>query len=186
VEHPWGTNTKLSTNSHIQRLFDDSDVVALTETHLFPNETPLHMPGFQYLHNPRTVFDMSSIRAVVKHSGGVVVFVNDSWSDCVSLWKQSTDGTRLWLQFQRSGAALLFLVVVYTPPKGSPYADEGLFDNIVAEVGMIQDLRGSILLIGDFNARTSAADDYVDYHYFADHMPDTLPLGNDFPKVLLE
>jgi hypothetical protein len=104
---------------------------------------------------------MSSTRAVVKHSGGVVVFVNDSWSDCVSLWKQSTDGTRLWLQFQRSGAASLFLAAVYTPPKGSPYVDEGLFDNIVAEVSMIQDLGGSILLAGDFNARTSAADDYV-------------------------
>jgi len=37
---------KLSTSSHIQRLFDDSNVVALTETHLFPDETPLHMPGF--------------------------------------------------------------------------------------------------------------------------------------------
>jgi hypothetical protein len=122
----------------------------------------------------------------VKHSGGVVVFVNDSWSDYVSLWKQSIDGTRLWLQFQCSGAALLFLVVVYTPPKGSPYADEGLFDNIAAEVGMILDLRGSILLTGDFNARTSAADVYVDYRYFADHMPDTLPLGNDFPEVLPE
>jgi hypothetical protein len=165
-------------------VFDDSDVVALTETHLFPDETPLHIPGFQCLHNPRPVFDMSSVRAVMKHSGGVVVFVNDSWSDCVSLWKQSTDGTRLWLQFQRSGAAPLFLAVVYAPPKGSPYADEGLFDNIIAEVGMIQDLGGSILLTGDFNARTNAADNYVDYCYFANHMPGTLPLGNDFSEVL--
>jgi hypothetical protein len=73
----------------------------------------------------------------MKHSGGVAVFVNDSWSDCVSLWKQSTDGTRLWLQFQCSGAAPLFLAVVYTPPKRSPYADEGLFDNIITEVDMI-------------------------------------------------
>jgi len=105
---------------------------------------------------------MNFIRAVVKHSGGVTVFVNDSWLDCVSLWKQNTDGTRLWLQFQRSGVAPLFLVVVYAPPKGSPYANEGLFDNIAAEVRMIQDLKGSILLIGDFNARTSAADDYAD------------------------
>jgi hypothetical protein len=137
-----GINTKLSTSSHIQRLFDDSDVVALTKTHLFPDETPLHMPGFQCLHNPRPVFDMSSVRARVKHSGGVAVFVNDSWSDCVSLWKHSTNGTRLWLQFQRSGVALLFLAVVYAPPKGSPYADEGLFDNIATEVGMIQDLGG--------------------------------------------
>jgi len=92
---------------------------------------------------------MSSIRATMKHSGGVVVFVNDSWSDYVSLWKQSTNGTRLWLQFQHSGAALLILAVVYTPPKGSPYADEGLFDNIVAKVSMIQDLGGSILLTSD-------------------------------------
>jgi hypothetical protein len=167
-------------------LFDDSDVVALTETHLFPDETPLHMPGFQCLHNPCPVCDMSSTRAVVKHSGGVAVFVNDSWSDSVSLWKQSTDGTRLWLQFQRLGAAPLFLAIVYVPPKGSPYADEGLFDNIAAEVGMIQDLGGSILLAGDFNARTSAADNYVDCRYFADHMPDMLPLGNDFPEVLPE
>jgi hypothetical protein len=114
----------------------------------------------------------------MKHSGGVAVFVNDTWSDYVSLWKQSTDGTRLWLQFQRSRATPLFLAVVYAPPKGSPYVDEGLFDNIAAEVGMIQDLGGSILLTGDFNARTNATDDYVDCHYFADHMPDMLSVGN--------
>jgi hypothetical protein len=75
---------------------------------------------------------------------------------------------------------------VYVPPKGSPYADEGLFDNSTAEVGMIQDLGGSILLTGDFNARTSVTDDYVNCRYFADHMPDMLPLGNDFPEVLPE
>ncbi len=80
----------------------------------------------------------------------------------------------------------MFLAVVYVPPKGSPYVDEGLFDNIVAEVDMIQDLGGNILLIGDFNARTSAVDDYVDCRYFVEHMPDTLPLGNDFSEVLLE
>ncbi len=109
----------------------------MTETHLFPDETPLHMPGFQCLHNPRCVFDMSSVRAAVKHSGGVAIFVNDSWSNCVSLWKQNTDGTRLWLQFQHSGATPLFLAIVYSPPKGSPHVDESLFDNIVAEVDMI-------------------------------------------------
>jgi hypothetical protein len=75
---------------------------------------------------------------------------------------------------------------VYAPPKGSPYVDEGLFDNITAEVGMIQDLGGSILLTGDYNARSSAADDYVDCRYFANHMPSMLPLGNDFPEVLPE
>jgi len=75
---------------------------------------------------------------------------------------------------------------VYAPPKGFPYVDEGLFDNITAEVGMIQDLGGSILLTSDFNARTSAANDYVDCRYFADHMLDTLPLGNDFLEVLHE
>jgi hypothetical protein len=75
---------------------------------------------------------------------------------------------------------------MYDPPKGSPYANEGLFDNIAIKVGMIQDLGGSILLTGDFNARTSAADDYVGCYYFVDHMPDMLPLGNDFPKVLPE
>jgi len=127
---------------------------------------------------------MSSVRATVKHSGGVAVFVNDSWSNYVSLWKQNIDGTRLWLQFQRSRAAPLFLAVVYAPSEGSPYADEGLFDNIAAEVSMIQNLGGSILLISDFNAKTSAADDYADCRYFANHMPDTLPLGNDFPEVL--
>ncbi len=61
----------------------------------------------------------------------------------------------------------MFLAVVYAPPKGSPYANEGLFDNIVAKVGMVQDLGGSILLTSDFNARTSAADNYVDCCYAA-------------------
>jgi len=83
------------------------------------------------------------------------------------------------------GCAVVFGCSVCST-KGSPYADEGLFDNIAVEVGMIQDLGGSILLIGDFNARTSAADDYANCRYFADHMPDTLPLRNDFPKVLPE
>jgi hypothetical protein len=73
---------------------------------------------------------------------------------------------------------------VYAPPKGSPYANEGLLDNIATKVSMIQDLKGNILLIDDFNSRTSAVDDYVDCRYFADHMPDTLPLGNDFLEVL--
>jgi len=41
-------------------------------------------------------------------------------------------------------------------------------------------------LISDFNARTNVADDYVDCRYFADHMLDTLPLGNDFSEVLPE
>jgi exonuclease III len=71
-------------------------------------------------------------------------------------------------------------------PKGPHTFDEGLFDNITAEVGMIQDLGGNILLIGDFNARISAVDDYVDCRYFAYHMPETLPLGNDFLEVLPE
>jgi len=75
---------------------------------------------------------------------------------------------------------------MYVPLKGFPYADEGLFDNIAAEVGMIQDLGGNILLTSDFNARTGVADDYVDCRYFADHMPNMLPLGNDFQEVLLE
>ncbi len=75
---------------------------------------------------------------------------------------------------------------MYAPPKKSPYVDEGLFDNIATEVDMIQDLAGSILLTGDFNARTNAADNYVNCRYFANHMPDTLSLGNDFPKVLPE
>ncbi len=51
---------------------------------------------------------------------------------------------------------------------------------------MIQDLGGNILLTGDFNARTSATDDYVDCRYLADHMLDMLPMGNDFPEVLPE
>jgi hypothetical protein len=75
---------------------------------------------------------------------------------------------------------------MYAPPKGSPYADEGLFDNSAVEVDMIQDLGGNILLTGDFNARTNVVHDYVDYHYFTDHMPGTLPLGNDFLEVLPE
>jgi hypothetical protein len=68
----------------------------------------------------------------------------------------------------------------------SPYANEGLFDIITAKVDMIQDLGGSILLTGDFNVKTSVADDYVNCRYFVDHMHVTLALGNDFPEVLPE
>ncbi len=162
MEHPWGDKHEAKYQFTYTKIVWWLRCCCTDWNTLVPWWNTTAYACFQCLHNPRPICDMSLIRAVVKHSGGVAVFVNDAWSDCVSLWKQSTDGTRLWLQFQRSGAAPLFLAVMYAPPKGSPYADEGLFDNIAIEVNMIQDLGGSILLIGDFNARTNAADDYVD------------------------
>ncbi len=71
-------------------------------------------------------------------------------------------------------------------PKGPHMLMKACLITLLQRSAWIQDLGGNILLTGDFNARTSVADDYVDYRYFVDHMPDTLPLGNDFLEVLPE
>jgi hypothetical protein len=44
-----------------------------------------------------------------------------------------------------------------------PYADKALYDNIAQEIAEAESTPGSVILVGDFNARTCEEVDSVDY-----------------------
>ncbi len=98
-----------------------------------------------------------------KHSGGILIYVFEMCSSVVSIWKAAEDGTRLWLKFTDLGNSKpLFLCITYVPPQNSPYADKALYDHIAQEIAEAESTLGSIILAGDFNARTCEEADSVD------------------------
>ena len=62
------------------------------------------------------------------------------------------------------------VAVVYIPPAGSPYYKEDTFNIIDNEIFQNVESGKPLLLLGDFNARTSCAPDYtsVDDNFYID------------------
>jgi exonuclease III len=56
----------------------------------------------------------------------------------------------------------LFLCITYVPPQNSPYANKALYDRIAQEIAEAKSTPGSIILAGDFNARTCEEANSVD------------------------
>ncbi len=104
---------------------------------------------------------------VQKHSGGIAVLVRETWANSTTVWKTAKDGTRIWLRLGNAFHRPLFMCIVYAAPQGSPYADNILFDHICQEVGKAMSL-SSVLLAGDFNARTCTNTDFIDCSQLAD------------------
>ncbi len=98
-----------------------------------------------------------------KHSGGILIYVSELCSNAVSVWKAVEDGTRLWLKFTNLGNSKpLFLCITYVPPQNSPYADKALYDHIAQEIAEAESTPGSVIMAGDFNARTCEEANSVD------------------------
>ncbi len=98
-----------------------------------------------------------------KHNGDILVYVSTACSKTVTVWKCPVDGTRLWLKLaDLGGRKPLYVCIAYAPPQNSPYADKDLFEAIAQEVVEVESLEGTVLLVGDFNARTRQEPDFVD------------------------
>ncbi len=98
-----------------------------------------------------------------KHSGGILIYVSELCNNAVFVWKAVEDGTRLWLKFTDLGNSKpLFLCITYVPPQNLPYVDKVLYDHIAQEIAEAESTPGSVILAGDFNARTWEEADSVD------------------------
>ncbi len=117
-----------------------------------------------------------------KHSGGILVYVSTACNKTVTVWKCPVDGTRLWLKLaDLGGRKPLYVCIAYVPPQNSPYADKDLFEAITQEVVEVESLEGTVLLAGDFNAKTRQELDFVDCTSLCDvlqipELLDTRPL----------
>jgi hypothetical protein len=136
------------------------DILALTETHHFHDQQLLVIPGYQHFAVARPCKVGGQVR---KHSSGILIYVSELCSSAVSVWKAAKDGTRLWLKFTDLGNSKpLFLCITYVPPQNLPYADKALYDRIAQEIAEVESTPGSVILVGDFNARTCEKVDSVD------------------------
>jgi len=150
--------TKLETHEHLLDLFQHVDVVALIETHHFPDDTFPVLPRFCCFDVAMPVTTHGVVR---KHSGGIVVLVRETWANNTIVWRTTRDGTRIWLRLGNAFQRPLFLCIVYVAPQGSPYANNSLFEHICQEVGEAMSL-GGVLLARDFNARIGTNSDFID------------------------
>ena len=152
-----GACTKLATSPTLQELLSRVDILALTETHHFPDQQLPVIPGYQHFAVARPCKIGGQVK---KHSGGILIYVSELCSSTVSVWKAAEDGTRLWLKFADLGKPKpLFLCITYVPPQNSPYADKTLYDCIAQEIAEAESTPGSVVLAGDFNARTGVEAD---------------------------
>ena len=55
----------------------------------------------------------------------------------------------------------VFICAIYIPPRGSPYFDPDIFHNLENYIADLSE-DGYVILIGDFNARTACALDFID------------------------
>ncbi len=173
---------KLETHEHLLDLFQHVDIVVLTETHHFPGDTFLVLPGFCYFDVARPVITQGVVR---KHSGSIAILVRDTWANSTVIWKTARDGIRIWLRLDNASQRPLFLCIVYAAPQGSPYADSNLFEHICQEVGEAMSL-GGVFLAGDFNARTCTNTDFIDCSQLADVMLVPEAIEDTMPNNMLE
>ncbi len=173
--------TKQKTHEHLLDLFQHVDVVALIETHHFLGDTFSVLPRFCCFDVARPV----TPQCVRKHSGGIAVLVRDTWANSTTVWKTARDGTRIWLRLGNAFQRPLFLCIVYAAPQGSPYANSSLFEHICQEVGEAMSL-GSVLLAGDFNARTCTNIDFIDCSQLADMLLVPQAIEDTLPNNMLE
>jgi len=154
----------------------------LTETHHFLGDTFPVLLGFCCFDVARPVTPQGVIR---KHSGGIAVLVRETWANSTAVWKITRDGIRIWLRLGNAFQRPLFLCIVYAAPQGSPYVDSNLFEHICQEVGEAMSL-GSVLLVGDFNARTSTNNDFIDCSQLADVLLVPQAIEDTLPNNMLE
>jgi hypothetical protein len=174
--------TKLETHEHLLDLFQNVDVVVLTETHHFSGDTFPVLPGFCCFDVAKPVTPQGVIR---KHSGGIAVLVRETWANSTTVWKIARDGTRIWLRLGNVFQRPLFLCIVYVAPQGSPYVDSSLFEHICQEVGEAMSL-GVVLLAGDFNARTDTNTDFIDCSQLSNVLPVPQAIEDTLPNDMLE
>ena len=133
-----------------------------------PSDTPLHLPDFQTFNLPR----LPHCASTSSHShGGVLAYVRKSLGSDVRVWKQNPQHDYVWLCVPScSQSPDLYIACLYMRPR---YADaHAAFQSLQTEVAEIQAQHGgSIVIAGDFNARTGTLPDQLYISDVCPHLP---------------
>ena len=136
----------------LQSIYKSFSIICVCESWLKVNAPfKFSLPGFKHFVSSREILSKRAKRG----SGGVVIYVRETVHRLVSVEPTAKDEDRIWLRIVNGDELPIFLGVWYIPPKGTTgyYGIKDRWDLLSQEVARFK-ARGSILLLGDFNART--------------------------------
>ena len=115
-------------------------------------------------------------------SGGIAVLIKDAIFEHVKVLQGSSDNV-LWFTVNNSlFHELVLFGTVYIPPENSSYSSISIFDSIENDlITLNPENDHKICLIGDFNAHTSNANDFI---YINEHICDTFNLDDVTRQIL--
>ena len=160
-----GLRKKLS-DGILEQYITNFDIVCLVETKTdYLNENMLPR-CFEYLSKEKSDKDKFPFGGI----HGIGVLVRDRISDCISVLKNGKSETILWLHITKKAFGFSFILgVVYIPPENSKYYDISMFDDIATDLIMLKNVYNlPVCLLGDFNARTGAESELLEYEELID------------------
>lgn len=140
----------------------EHDIVLIEETHLTKEEEQsLFLAGFGRPIN----FIRPKRKKAGSSSGGIALFIKDSIRPNVKILPKSNHNI-VWIQIMTdTGHNDVFLACVYLPPEHSSFGKDNTVQMWEDLENDIDDLsaKGSIVLCGDFNARSGEYKDYIEH-----------------------
>lgn len=152
-----GLKDKIS-NQDFMNEIKDFDVSFLSETWL-KDKVKLNENDFYVDHVPATKKKNKQGR----FSGGVTVLIKPNLSKIIRVLPDKKRNYGLWIKIDKSvlnSDKHLYIGAIYLPPVDSTYALKTPFENIEKDILELSE-NGSIILVGDFNARSSDLPDFI-------------------------
>jgi len=147
-----------TTNPDFVNIVYSSDIIILLETWCRLDSKICTPPNYRELRIPS--IKQPNIKNG-RDSGGIIVWFKDHLWHYIQPVKKGK--THIWLKLQKELLCLdedMYLCATYIPPYESPYYNEDIFPTLQSEIVYFQSL-GSVLLMGDLNARTGKEADYI-------------------------
>ena len=157
------------------------DIFSLTEIHAGPDDD-IDIPGYFCSRSNR-----SKSSKATKYSGGVAVFIREKIKPFVELLPICNNDI-VWIKVKSCFLGTdydLYICTVYISPENSRYtSDINPFEILFNDICKFSTLNGKCLLMGDFNAATNTANDYV-MSSKADNQHIPLPIDNYIDTPLM-
>ena len=149
-------------NPFVQKLFENYKIIGLIETHHVQTEIgELHVNGFKCHSKCRP----KSNKKGKKPSGGLAVYIHNSIKPGVSILSRPGSES-IWIKLDCHFFNLkqdVYSCFCYAAPANSPYLkrlDIDIYENLKSETSEFVG-QGSLCFLGDFNARTGTAPDFI-------------------------
>ena len=150
---------KTKCNDFIQ-LITKHDFIAITETW---TENIPNIPNYlSFSTAPQKITKTKGSKSNGRKSGGICIYYRKNYKNFIELIKTSENF--IWCKISKSILQKrkdLYICSVYIPPENSTYFDPDIFETLENEIDYFLRLGHNVLLLGDFNARTSNNNDTI-------------------------